>query len=80
MLQYIITFGFFLFVFILMGLALQFSRYKQRHSGCCGGGHCSTEVSGDTNSQNCCGDKLDPSAKNLENDPTRSVPRLSPVK
>jgi hypothetical protein len=38
--QYIVVFLFFIGAISLMLAALQFSRYKKRPSGCCGGGHC----------------------------------------
>lgn len=44
MIQYIVALGFFMLVFVLMALALNFSKYKKRPSGCCGGGHCATDL------------------------------------
>lgn len=52
----------FIFVFIIFFVAmsgfilsLQFSKYKQGNSGCCGGGHCE---SGDSSSGSCYSEKL----------------------
>ncbi len=43
--QYLIVSGLFFLVFMLLAVALRFSRYKQRpESGCCSGGHCSSEA------------------------------------
>jgi len=53
MIQYILAFGFLMFVFALMGLALHFSRYKKRASGCCGGSHCSSDNKGIDKSHTC---------------------------
>jgi hypothetical protein len=43
MLEYIVAFVVMIVVFTAMMLALTFSKYKKRTSGCCSGGHCSTE-------------------------------------
>lgn len=43
MTQYIVIFGFIVLMFVLMSLALHFSKYKKIPSECCGGGHCSTD-------------------------------------
>ncbi len=44
--QYIIVFVFFLVAMLLMLGALQFSKYKQRPGGSCGGDGCACEASG----------------------------------
>ncbi|MBU0558481.1 MAG: hypothetical protein KJ799_06415 [Bacteroidetes bacterium] len=41
--QYIVVFVLFAVAIVGMGLALHFSQYKKRNSGCCGGQHCDTE-------------------------------------
>ena len=38
--QYLIPILFCISLVILMGVALHFSQYKKRTSGCCGGVHC----------------------------------------
>ena len=44
MLQYIVVFIVFILAFGIFLAALHFSQYKRRpDSGCCGGGHCSTD-------------------------------------
>jgi len=43
MIEYLVTVGFLIAGFVLMALALQFSKYKQNESSCCGGGHCSVD-------------------------------------
>ena len=45
MLQILVVALFFANAFTLMGLALHFSQYKKRNSGCCGGGNCDTNES-----------------------------------
>lgn len=44
--EYIIVFVFFLVAMLLMLGALQFSKYKQRPGGSCGGDSCACEASG----------------------------------
>ncbi|HPG41368.1 MAG TPA: hypothetical protein PLP19_05410 [bacterium] len=44
MIQFLIIFLFFITALLFFGFALWFSKYKQRPSGCCGGGHCDTAV------------------------------------
>ena len=56
MVQYIIVIGFFILAFFLMGLALHFSKYKKRPSGCCGGGDCSNNADAGAISTNCIND------------------------
>lgn len=43
MIEYLVTFLLFVVAISLMLVALQFSKYKKRPSGCCGGGHCTTD-------------------------------------
>lgn len=43
MIEYLAMVGFLIVGFVLMALALQFSKYKQSESSCCGGGHCSVD-------------------------------------
>ena len=57
MISYIIAFLFFIGAMALMLFALQFSRYKKRPSGCCGGGHCATENDDETKVHNCYAEK-----------------------
>ena len=45
--EYIIAPIFFFVAMILMLAALKFSKYKERNSGCCGGGQCETKGSND---------------------------------
>jgi hypothetical protein len=45
MVQYILALFFMIVVFLGMMLALTFSKYKRKTSGCCGGGHCDSEKS-----------------------------------
>ena len=43
--QFLLVVGIFFLTFTLFAVSLQFSKYKQRQaSGCCGGGHCSTDA------------------------------------
>jgi len=41
MIEYLAMVGFLVVGFVFMAFALQFSKYKQNDSGCCGGGSCS---------------------------------------
>jgi len=38
--------------------ALHFSQYRKRASGCCGGGHCSTDENGETIGHSCYDEKM----------------------
>ena len=42
---------FFALATVIMGLSLHFSKYKQKSSSCCGGGHCSVDE--DDHNQEC---------------------------
>ena len=57
MISYIVAFLFFIGAIALMLFALQFSQYKKRPSGCCGGGHCSTGNDGETKIHSCYSEK-----------------------
>jgi len=59
MIEYIIVFLLFVLAFSGMLAALHFSKYKKRASGCCGGGHCSTDQDGETAGHSCYDDKVD---------------------
>ncbi|MBN2001034.1 hypothetical protein JW935_26045 [candidate division KSB1 bacterium] len=49
--QYLVVFIFLVLVFVIMGAALYFSKYKKRPSSCCGGERCSS----DEKEVECCG-------------------------
>jgi len=51
MIQYIIVIVFFVLALVFFGVTLHFSKFKRRHSGCCGGGHCDTPA--DHHQHNC---------------------------
>ncbi|MEJ2538293.1 MAG: hypothetical protein P8048_14775 [Calditrichia bacterium] len=57
MISYIVAFLFFIGAIALMLFALQFSQYKKRPSGCCGGGHCATGYVGETKFHSCYSEK-----------------------
>ena len=59
MTQYIIVILFFILAFIGMALALHFSQFKKRSSGCCGGGHCETNNKSRENQHSCYDEKVD---------------------
>ena len=43
MIEFILVVLIFSVAFVAMALALHFSKYKKRSSGCCGGAHCDTD-------------------------------------
>jgi hypothetical protein len=57
MISYIIAFLFFIGAMALMLFALQFSQYKKRPSGCCGGGHCAAGNGDETKIHSCYAEK-----------------------
>ena len=57
--QYIIAFLFFVLAISIMILALHFSQYKKRTSGCCGGGHCDTHPEKGEVYHSCYSEKVD---------------------
>jgi hypothetical protein len=58
MIQYIVVFLFFILAFSGFVAALHFSQYKKRaSSGCCGGGHCSTDE--EERDHSCYNEKID---------------------
>ena len=54
MTTYIVAFVFLIGLFLFMALALQFSKYKKRPSGCYGGNHCAMPEKEDENVKLCC--------------------------
>lgn len=59
MIEYIVVFLFFVLAFAGMLAALHFSKYRKRASGCCGGGHCSTDQDGEAAGHSCYDEKVD---------------------
>ena len=59
MIEYIIVILFFILAFAGMLAALHFSKYRKRASGCCGGGHCSTDQDDETVGHSCYDEKVD---------------------
>jgi hypothetical protein len=59
MIQYIIVFLFFALAMAVMLIALHFSQYKKRPSGCCGGAHCDTHSEGGETNHSCYSEKVD---------------------
>lgn len=59
MIEYLVAFLLFVVAISLMLVALQFSRYKKRPSGCCGGGHCATDGEETVNEHSCYDEKTD---------------------
>ena len=59
MAQILIVVGFFIVAMGGMMLALHFSKYKQRNSGCCGGVHCSTDEKEKHAAGGCYREKMD---------------------
>jgi hypothetical protein len=59
MIEYIIVFFLFILAFVGMLAALHFSKYRKRTSGCCGGGHCSTDQDSENVGHSCYDEKVD---------------------
>lgn len=59
MIQYLVAFLLFIGAISLMLFALHFSQYKKRPSGCCGGGHCGTDLNDETKVHSCYSEKAE---------------------
>lgn len=59
MTEYIVAFLFFVLAISIMLMALHFSQYKKRPSGCCGGRHCDTDAEEGERYHSCYSEKVD---------------------
>jgi len=51
--QFLVIFIAIVLIFGMMMLSLKFGKYKERSSGCCGGGHCESPKEDE---DSCCGE------------------------